>query len=127
MNAPVRTSPPSGVPSEAVAEIRCSRVARKRAARALFGFVFGEPCPTRAMADAAMRHRPCSNCQLDRTMSANKDVREGVEGHFRDSLIRTCDELSGKVRLSSLFIRRVCGLLLAPIGRGSRWRRRTLA
>ena len=55
MDAPVRLSPPSGVPSEAVVEIRCSHVARKRAARALSFFSSIEPCPPRAIADAAMR------------------------------------------------------------------------
>ena len=38
MDAPVRISPPSGVPSEAVAEIRFSQVARKRAAHSLSFF-----------------------------------------------------------------------------------------
>ena len=76
MNAPVRTCPPSGVPSEAVAEIRYSRVARERDARALFIF-FGEPCQTRAMEDAAVRHRSGSDCELDRTMTVRirTDVR----------------------------------------------------
>ena len=58
MDAPVRLSPPSGVPSEAVADIGCLHVARKRAARALSFFSSIEPCPPRAIADAAMRPRP---------------------------------------------------------------------
>ena len=76
MNAPVRTSPSSGVSSEAVAEIKFSREARKRAARALFIF-FGEPCRTRAMENAAMRHRSGSDCELDRAMTVRirTDVR----------------------------------------------------
>lgn len=64
MNVPVRISPPIDVPSdEAVAEIRFSRMARKRAARALYDFSSGEPCSQKAMTDAAMRPRssyaPC--------------------------------------------------------------------
>ena len=55
MDAPVRLSPPSGVPSEAVAEIRCSHAARKRAVRAL-SFSSIKLCPPRAIADA-MRSR----------------------------------------------------------------------
>ena len=57
MDAPVRISPPSGVPSEAVAEIRCSHVGRKEAARALSLFSSIEPYPLRAIADADMRLR----------------------------------------------------------------------
>ena len=57
IDAPVRLDPPSGVPSEAVADIRCSHVARKRAARALSYYSTIEPCPPRAIADAAMRPR----------------------------------------------------------------------
>ena len=49
MDAPVRFSQPSGVPSEAVAEIRCSHVARKRA---LSFFPSIKPCPPKAIADA---------------------------------------------------------------------------
>ena len=58
MDVPVRLSPPSIVPSEAVAEIRCSHVVRKRAARALSFFSFIEPYPPRDIADAAMRPSP---------------------------------------------------------------------
>lgn len=76
MNAHVRISPPSGIPSETVAEIRCSHVAGKRAARAL-SFSSTEPCPPRAMVEAV---RPRSNsdfCELGRaiTVRIRRDVR----------------------------------------------------
>ena len=56
MDAPVRLSQPSGVPSEAVAEIRCLHVTRKRASRAL-SFSSIESCLPRAIADVTMRPR----------------------------------------------------------------------
>ena len=55
MYVPVRMSPPSRVPSEAVADMRCSHVARRRTARALSFFSSTEPWPLKAMTGVAMK------------------------------------------------------------------------
>ena len=78
MDAPVRISPPSGVPSEPVAEIRCSQMFRKRAARALSFFSSMDPCPPRAIADADIRLMSGSEtCESGRaiTVSMRTKVR----------------------------------------------------